>query len=171
MNFFLNRESFFRNQISCKSLNVYRHEYKNSIIYFNMKRVILLHNPSFLKKKCCPIFGCILLVICEITLTLRHDAIFFEKRSTHTHSNWRQKNSSPLYILTARLLKKNFDPERSVTNGCFWQTKDDHAYTYILLKFMGAASSDVPKYTPRVCCCWCCPPPLFFFENFSSMLV
>ena len=38
--------------------------------------------PFFLKKKCCPIFGCILLVICEITLTLRHDAIFFEKISS-----------------------------------------------------------------------------------------
>ena len=108
MNFFLNRESFFRNQISCKSLNVYRHEYKNSIIYFNMKRVILLHNPSFLKKKCCPIFGCILLVICEITLTLRHDAIFFRKNKQHsTAIEDKKKNSSPpLHFDGETFLKK-----------------------------------------------------------------
>ena len=89
---------------------------------------------------------------------------FFRKNKQHTAIEDRKKRTLLLlYILTARLLKKkDFDPERSVTNGCFWQTKDDHAYTYILLKFMGAASSDVPKYTPRVCC-WCCPPPLFFF--------
>ena len=87
---------------------------------------------------------------------------FRKKKHLHTQQLKTKKTLLLPYILTARLLKKNFDPERSVTNGCFWQTKDDHAYTYILLKFMGAASSDVPKYTPRVCC-WCCPPPLFFF--------
>ena len=94
------------------------------------------------------------MVICEITLTLRHDAIFFEKISSIVQQlKTKKRTLLLLYILTARLLKKkDFDPERSVTNGCFWQTKDDHAYTYILLKFMGAASSDVPKYTPRVCC-------------------
>ena len=95
------------------------------------------------------------MVICEITLTLRHDAIFFEKISSLVQQlKTKKKNSSPpLHFDGETLKKKDFDPERSVTNGCFWQTKDDHAYTYILLKFMGAASSDVPKYTPRVCCC------------------
>ena len=73
-----------------------------------MKRVILLHNPSFLKKKCCPIFGCILLVICEITLTLRHDAIFFEKISSihSTAIEDKKKNSSPPLHFDGETFKK-----------------------------------------------------------------
>ena len=57
---------------------------------------------------------------------------FFRKNKQHTAIEDRKKRTLLLlYILTARLFKKkDFDPERSVTNGCFWQTKDHHAYTY-----------------------------------------
>ena len=102
--YFFNRENAFFKTKFLANLWISTDTKQKFYNLLQHERVILLY-PSL--KKMLPNFWFVLLVICEITLTLRHDAIFFEKRSTHTHSNWRQKKTLLLpYILTARLLKK-----------------------------------------------------------------